>query len=174
MTQAGNLLLGLTAIVAALAGVLAFAVANDINGAALPNTNITANPGGQPLAQRSNFLLTGGFTLPGFDGVLRAFRTFKPVADATKPTGWKFVNDGAAAVGGNRLERRDVRRVGLDRDYDNRHPLRDSARGARHERRRRRASSGSRSPNPRNPGSGAAPNVRSCSCGLSIRSISSR
>ena len=68
--------------------------AKDINGAALPNTDITANPGGQPLAQRSNFLLTGGFTLPGFDGVLRAFRTFKPVADATKPTGWKFVNDG--------------------------------------------------------------------------------
>jgi hypothetical protein len=68
--------------------------ARDITGAALPNTDITANPGGQTLAQRSNFLLTGGFTLPGFDGVLRAFRTFKPVADATKPTGWKFVNDG--------------------------------------------------------------------------------
>ena len=66
----------------------------DINGAALPNTDITANPGGQPLQQRSNFLLTGGFTLPGFDGVLRAFRTFKPVVDSTKPTGWKFVNDG--------------------------------------------------------------------------------
>jgi hypothetical protein len=68
--------------------------AKDVNGAALPNTDITANPGGQHLAQRSNLLLTGGFTLPGFDGVLRAFRTFKPVADATKPTGWKFVNDG--------------------------------------------------------------------------------
>ena len=54
----------------------------DINGAALPNTDITANPGGQDLPQRSNFLLTGGFTLPGFDGVLRAFRTYKPVADA--------------------------------------------------------------------------------------------
>ena len=52
------------------------------------------NPGGQNLQQRSNFLLTAGFTLPGFDGVLRAFRTFKPVVDSTKPTGWKFVNDG--------------------------------------------------------------------------------
>ena len=68
--------------------------AKDANGNPLPNTDITANPGGQALQQRSNFLLTGGFTLPGFDGVLRAFRTFKPVADSTKPTGWKFVNDG--------------------------------------------------------------------------------
>ncbi len=39
-------------------------------------------------------MLTAGFALPGFDGVLRAFRTYKPVADSTKPTGWKFVNDG--------------------------------------------------------------------------------
>ena len=64
------------------------------SGVALPNTDITANPGGQALPQRSNFLLTAGFTLPGFEGVLRAFRTYKPVADSTKPTGWKFVNDG--------------------------------------------------------------------------------
>lgn len=66
----------------------------DANGNTLPNTDIIANPGGQELAQRSNVLLTAGFTLPGFDGVLRAFRTYKPVADSTKPTGWKFVNDG--------------------------------------------------------------------------------
>jgi hypothetical protein len=68
--------------------------ASDANGNALPNTDINANPGGQHLQQRSNFLLTAGFTLPGFDGVLRAFRTYKPVVDSTKPTGWKFVNDG--------------------------------------------------------------------------------
>lgn len=68
--------------------------ARDANGNSLPNTDITANPGGQELQQRSNFLLTAGFTLPGFDGVLRAFRTYKPVIDSTKPTGWKFVNDG--------------------------------------------------------------------------------
>ena len=66
----------------------------DALGNALPNTDINANPGGQPLPQRSNFLLTAGFSLPGFDGVLRAFRTYKPVADSTKPTGWKFVSDG--------------------------------------------------------------------------------
>ena len=39
-------------------------------------------------------MLTAGFSLPGFDGRLRAFRVYKPVADSTKPTGWKFVNDG--------------------------------------------------------------------------------
>ena len=66
----------------------------DATGAALPDTDIVANPGGQALPQRSNFLLTAGFTLPGFDGALRAFRTYKPVVDGTKPTGWKFVNDG--------------------------------------------------------------------------------
>lgn len=66
----------------------------DINGAALPNTDITANPGGQALAQRSNLMLTSGFSLPGFEAVLRAFRVYVPVVDATKPTGWKFKNDG--------------------------------------------------------------------------------
>lgn len=68
--------------------------AKDVSGNALPNTDIVSNPGGQALPQRSNFLLTSGFTLPGFDGILRAFRTFRPVTDSTKPTGWKFVNDG--------------------------------------------------------------------------------
>lgn len=62
--------------------------------ALLPETDIVANPGGQALPQRSNILLTAGFALPGFDGVLRAFRTYRPVADSTRPTGWKFVSDG--------------------------------------------------------------------------------
>jgi hypothetical protein len=62
-------------------------------GAALPNTAITS-PSGTPLAQRSNIMLTSGFALPSFDGVLRAFRAYKPVADASKPTGWKFTKDG--------------------------------------------------------------------------------
>ena len=66
----------------------------DAAGNSLPHTDITANPGGQPLPQRSNVLITSGFALPGFDGRMRAFRMFKPVADATKPTGWKFVSDG--------------------------------------------------------------------------------
>ncbi len=68
--------------------------ARDAGGVALPNTDILTQPGGQPVPQRSNMMLTAGFTLPGFDGSLRAFRAFKPVADATKVIGWKFVNDG--------------------------------------------------------------------------------
>ena len=68
--------------------------ANDASGSPLPQTYITANPGGQFLPQRSNFMVTAGFSLPGFEARLRAFRTYKPVADATKPSGWKFVNDG--------------------------------------------------------------------------------
>lgn len=68
--------------------------ARDANGNLLPNTAIVANPGGQSLPQRSNMLLSAGFTMPGFGGVLRAFRTFRPEVDSTKPTGWKFVNDG--------------------------------------------------------------------------------
>ena len=68
--------------------------ARDASGSSLVNTDITANPGGQDLPQRSNVMLTAGFSLPGFDGRLRAFRTYRPVADSTKPSGWKFVNDG--------------------------------------------------------------------------------
>jgi len=68
--------------------------AKDINGNSLPNTDIVANPGGQALPQRSNLMLTSGFSLPGFDGVLRAFRTYVPAIDSTKPTGWKFSKDG--------------------------------------------------------------------------------
>ncbi len=67
--------------------------ANDRNGAALPDTNIQS-AAGQPIPQRSNMLLTSGFALPGFDARVRAFRTYKPVADATTASGWKFVSDG--------------------------------------------------------------------------------
>lgn len=38
--------------------------------------------------------MTSGFSLPGFDGVLRAFRVYRPESDSTKPTGWKFTKDG--------------------------------------------------------------------------------
>src|SRR6185503_14340122 len=68
--------------------------AEDAEGAALPNTDI-ANPSTHVrIPQRSNLLLTTAFTLPGFDGSLRAFRTYKPVEDSTKPVGFKFVQDG--------------------------------------------------------------------------------
>ncbi len=69
----------------------------DADGNALTNTEVLSTTGatsGQIVPQRSNMLVTGGFALPGFDGRLRAFRSFKPETDATKPTGWRFVQDG--------------------------------------------------------------------------------
>jgi len=71
--------------------------ASSKSGSVLPFTEVSSTQGatsGTSLPQRSNFLLTAGFGLPGFDGRLRAFRAFKPVADTTKSTGWKFVQDG--------------------------------------------------------------------------------
>ncbi len=68
--------------------------ASSASGTTLPNTDVNAIPGGQKLPQRSNMLLTAGFSLPGFDGVLRAFRVYRPEPDNTKANGWKFVNDG--------------------------------------------------------------------------------
>ena len=71
--------------------------ASDVNGTLLPNTDIVSTVGqtvGQPVPQRSNFMITAGYSLPGFQGRLRAFRTFKPEPDSTKPTGWRFVGDG--------------------------------------------------------------------------------
>ena len=71
--------------------------ASDSNGGALPNTDIQAN--GVDIPQRSNMLLTAGFALNtqagvGFEGRMRAFRTFRPEPDASRPSGFKFVADG--------------------------------------------------------------------------------
>ena len=68
--------------------------AQSATGASLPHTDIVANPGGQPLPQRSNMMITAGFALPGFDGRVRGFRTYVPVDDPSQPVGWKFVKDG--------------------------------------------------------------------------------
>ena len=46
------------------------------------------------IPQRSNVLLTTAFALPNFEGKLRAMRVYKPVVDLTKPTGYKFTQDG--------------------------------------------------------------------------------
>ncbi len=68
--------------------------ASDATGASLTNTDVNAVSTGVHVAQRSNFMVTAGFSLPGFDGRVRAFRTYKPVTDTTRPTGWKFAGDG--------------------------------------------------------------------------------
>jgi hypothetical protein len=65
----------------------------DIGGATLPDT-IVYDRSSAKIPQRANVLLTSGFSLPGFDGKLRAFRTYKPISDATQVSKYKFVADG--------------------------------------------------------------------------------
>lgn len=65
-------------------------------GATLPNTDITSTSSGAAIPQRANVMVTSAFALPGFEMKLRAFRVYKPVADSTKTTGYKFSNDGTA------------------------------------------------------------------------------
>jgi hypothetical protein len=84
-------------LVSPIVGTVNLDGATDANGSLLPNTSIVSTVGqttGQVVPQRSNFMVTAGFSLPRFDGRLRAFRVFKPEADSTKPTGWRFVQDG--------------------------------------------------------------------------------
>jgi hypothetical protein len=68
--------------------------AKDITGAALPDTIITNPNTNGKIPQRSNLMVTAGFSLPGFDGKLRALRVYRPEEDDTKSTGYKFVADG--------------------------------------------------------------------------------
>ena len=68
--------------------------ATDINGAPLPLTIITHPVTDEKVPQRSNVMVTAGFSLPGFDGKLRAFRVYKPEEDDTKNVGYRFVKDG--------------------------------------------------------------------------------
>jgi hypothetical protein len=51
---------------------------------------------GSVVPQRSNLMVTSGLALPNFDGRLRGFRVYKPVADPAAPSGYKFVSDGKA------------------------------------------------------------------------------
>ena len=54
----------------------------------------TTTAAGNLLPQRSNVLVTSAFALPGFEGVLRGVRIYKPVADPSRETGVAFVSDG--------------------------------------------------------------------------------
>jgi hypothetical protein len=51
---------------------------------------------GAVIPQRNNVMVTTGFTLPGFDGIMRAFRVYKPEVDTTQQTGYKFKSDGTS------------------------------------------------------------------------------
>ena len=68
--------------------------ATDINGSALPLTYIEHPVTHVEIPQRSNILITTGYSLPGFIGNMQAARVYKPVVDASKSVGYKFVNDG--------------------------------------------------------------------------------
>jgi hypothetical protein len=63
------------------------------DGTAVLKGKITSGTGTE-IPQRSNLLVTAGFTLPGFDGSLRGFRVYEPVVDSTKPSGYRFDADG--------------------------------------------------------------------------------
>ncbi len=74
--------------------------ARSSNGRALGDT-VVSNQLGQTIPQRSNVMVTAGFELNGtgnvgMEGVVRAFRTFKPHRDVAQPGGYAFVSDGTA------------------------------------------------------------------------------
>ncbi|HKC57399.1 MAG TPA: PilC/PilY family type IV pilus protein, partial [Vicinamibacterales bacterium] len=77
-----------------IVGTVDLSGATDINGVSLSNTNISNPATNVHIPQRSNLLVTTALKLPGFDGSLRGFRTYKPVVDTTKSVGYKFVQDG--------------------------------------------------------------------------------
>ena len=68
--------------------------AKDINGAYLYTAStqppMITNKAGVLVPQRNNIMVTTGVTVPGFDAQLRAFLMYKPVADSTQASGWKF------------------------------------------------------------------------------------
>jgi hypothetical protein len=66
----------------------------DINGVTLPDTVILHPLTSEEIPQRSNIIITTGYSLPGFTGNMRAARVYKPIADSTKSVGYKFVSDG--------------------------------------------------------------------------------
>jgi hypothetical protein len=61
----------------------------------LPDSETYIENNGTEIPQRSNVLVTSSFTLPGFEGKLRAFRVYKPVPDTSKASGYKFTQDGS-------------------------------------------------------------------------------
>jgi hypothetical protein len=76
-------------------GTVSLAGARFADGTPVPATEgrITTATGAE-VPQRSNLLVTSGFSLPGFGAVLRGFRVYRPVPDASRPSGYAFVADG--------------------------------------------------------------------------------
>ena len=69
--------------------------ASDVNGARwCPIRRRLGQGRRNVIPQRSNLLITTGFSLPGFDGILRGFRVSSRQVDASTASGYKFVSDG--------------------------------------------------------------------------------
>lgn len=77
--------------------------AKDINGADLYTSttqpSMIVDKVGTLIPQRNNMMVTTGVTVPGLDAQLRSFLVYKPVADSSQPTGWKF----SSAAAGQRI-----------------------------------------------------------------------
>ena len=65
----------------------------DIDGNPLPKDEIMKPSTTTVVPQYSNVIVTTAFSLPGFEGKLRAMRVYKPADDTTKPSGYKFIQD---------------------------------------------------------------------------------
>jgi hypothetical protein len=61
----------------------------------LSETNIKHVVTNADIPLRSNVLVTSAFALPNFEGRLRAVRVYKPVVDTSKPSGYRFAQDGS-------------------------------------------------------------------------------
>jgi hypothetical protein len=66
----------------------------DIDGAPLPDTVVNHILTGEVIPQRSNLIITTGFSLPGFTAKMQAARVYRPAVDSSKSVGYKFVADG--------------------------------------------------------------------------------
>ena len=61
----------------------------------LPDSETYIFNGLTKIPQRSNVMVTSAFQLPSFDAKLRAYRIYKPIPDLTKPSGFRFAQDGS-------------------------------------------------------------------------------
>lgn len=86
--------------VSPVVGTVDLTSARSSRGRALSDT-VISNQLGQTIPQHSNVMVTAGFELNGtgnvgMEGIVRAFRTFKPHRDIDQPGGYAFVSDGTA------------------------------------------------------------------------------
>lgn len=88
-------LYGETQVTSPIVGTVNLRGASKIDGSPLPDSETYIFNGTSEIPQRSNVMVTSGFTLPGFEGKLRAFRVYKPIPDTTKPSGYRFSQDGS-------------------------------------------------------------------------------